>query len=138
MSAHKPPGSVLSLAAPSRPGGARPGLIGGIGPSGGASRRARSSGDDHRGVPMRRVLALLAAAAAVAVVFARQARPQAPPSFVNWESPHVHPLDLTPDGTRLLAVNTADARLLVYDLTAPAPALLAAIPVGIDPVSVRA
>src|SRR5438552_6793654 len=87
---------------------------------------------------MRRVLASLAVAAAIAVVFARQARPQAPPSFVNWESPHVHPLDMTPDGMRLLAVNTADARLLVYDLTAPAPVLLAAIPVGLDPVSVRA
>ena len=40
---------------------------------------------------------------------------QSPASFVNWESPHVHPLDLTPDGTRLLAVNTADARLEVFD-----------------------
>ena len=52
---------------------------------------------------MRRVLASLAVAAAIAVVFARQARPQAPPSFVNWESPHVHPLDMTPDGMRLLS-----------------------------------
>ncbi len=31
-------------------------------------------------------------------------------SFVNWESPHVSPLDVTPDGTKLLAVNTADNR----------------------------
>ena len=30
-------------------------------------------------------------------------------SFVNFEAPHVHPLELTPDGARLLAVNTADA-----------------------------
>ncbi|MDY7229451.1 YncE family protein [Hyalangium rubrum] len=61
-------------------------------------------------------------------------------SFVNWENPHVHPLDMTPDGTRLLAVNTADNRLLVFDLTAsgPAPRLVATIPVGLDPVSVRA
>ncbi|MFP2927917.1 hypothetical protein ACLESO_22505 [Pyxidicoccus sp. 3LG] len=61
-------------------------------------------------------------------------------SFVNWEDPHVHPLDLTPDGTRLLAVNTADNRLLVFDLTSRrgAPELVASIPVGLDPVSVRA
>src|SRR6185295_16470666 len=31
-----------------------------------------------------------------------------------------------------------DNRLLVYDLTGPSPALVAAIPVGLDPVSVRA
>jgi YVTN family beta-propeller protein len=59
-------------------------------------------------------------------------------SFVNWESAHVHPLDLTPDGTKLLAVNTADARLLVYDVTGASLVLLAEIPVGLDPVSVRA
>ncbi|MEN9641280.1 MAG: hypothetical protein RIR77_469, partial [Planctomycetota bacterium] len=37
-------------------------------------------------------------------------------SFVNWESPQSHPIDLTPNGLVLLAVNTADARLEVYDV----------------------
>jgi len=59
-------------------------------------------------------------------------------SFVNWESPHVTPLDATPDGTRLLAVNTADNRLEIFDVSAPVPAPLGAVPVGLDPVSVRA
>ncbi|MDZ4829646.1 MAG: hypothetical protein SGJ09_05530 [Phycisphaerae bacterium] len=59
-------------------------------------------------------------------------------SFVNWESPHVHPLDLTPDHTRLLAVNTADNRLEVFDVTGVTPVLSTSIPVGLDPVSVRA
>ena len=59
-------------------------------------------------------------------------------SFTNWESAHVHPLDQTPDGTKLLAVNTADARLLVYDVTGSSLVLLSEIPVGLDPVSVRA
>ena len=59
-------------------------------------------------------------------------------SFVNWESPHVHPLDLTPDHTRLLAVNTADDRLEVFDVRDGTPLLSASIPVGLDPVSVRA
>jgi YVTN family beta-propeller protein len=62
----------------------------------------------------------------------------AQPSFVNWETPHVHPLDLTPDRSRLLAVNTPDDRLEVFDVTSGMPVLLAEIPVGIDPVSVRA
>ncbi len=58
-------------------------------------------------------------------------------SFTHWETPHVNPLALTSDGTRLLAVNTADDRLLVYDLSGPLPQPIAAIAVGLDPVSVR-
>ena len=58
--------------------------------------------------------------------------------FVNWESPHVHPLDLTPDGARLLAVNTPDGRLEVFALESGRPVLARSIPVGVDPVSVRA
>jgi hypothetical protein len=30
--------------------------------------------------------------------------------FVNWESPHVAPIAMTPDGAKLLAVNTDDAK----------------------------
>ncbi|MBK8339881.1 MAG: hypothetical protein IPK99_07715 [Flavobacteriales bacterium] len=32
-------------------------------------------------------------------------------TFTNFESAHVHPLDMTPDGTKLLAVNTANNTL---------------------------
>ena len=59
-------------------------------------------------------------------------------ALVNWETPHVSPLAMTADRTRLLAVNTADNRLEVFDLTSGTPVALAAIPVGLDPVSVRA
>ncbi len=59
-------------------------------------------------------------------------------TFVNWESPHVSPIDLTPDGSRLLAVNTADNRLEVFAVTAFGLQRQASIPVGLDPVSVRA
>ena len=59
-------------------------------------------------------------------------------SFVNWETPQVHPLERTPDGKHLLATNTADGRLEVFRLDADRPVLLRSIPVGIDPVSVRA
>ncbi|MEZ6243365.1 MAG: beta-propeller fold lactonase family protein [Phycisphaerales bacterium] len=58
--------------------------------------------------------------------------------FVNWETPHVHPLDMTPDASRLLAVNTADDRLEVFTLGGGQPVLETSIPVGIDPVAVRA
>ena len=58
--------------------------------------------------------------------------------FVNWESPHVSPLALTPDGARLLAVNTADNRLEVFSLSGGTPVSVGSVPVGLDPVSVRA
>ncbi len=58
--------------------------------------------------------------------------------FVNWESPHVHPIDLTPSGGLLLAVNTADNRLEVFDVSSGTPVPIRSIPVGLDPVSVRA
>lgn len=58
--------------------------------------------------------------------------------YVNWESPQSHPIDLTPNGQTLLAVNTADARLEVYDVVGGIPTKRGSVPVGLDPVSVRA
>ena len=59
-------------------------------------------------------------------------------SFVNWESAHVHPLDITPDGTKLLAVNTANNSLEVYSASGASLTFLKTIPVGLDPETVRA
>lgn len=59
-------------------------------------------------------------------------------SFKNFESPQVHPLALTPDGTRLLAVNSPNATLSVFQLVSGTPVLTAEIPVGLEPVSVAA
>lgn len=60
-------------------------------------------------------------------------------SVLNFESPQVHPLALTPDGTRLLAVNSPNGTLSVFQLQAGvAPRLIAEIPVGLEPVSVAA
>jgi YVTN family beta-propeller protein len=64
--------------------------------------------------------------------------PRTAPTFVNWETPQVSPIDKTPDGTKLLVCNTAAGLLEVFDLTGTIPALVAEIPVGVDPVSVRA
>ena len=62
-----------------------------------------------------------------------------PAGFRNFESPQVHPLALTPDGTRLLAVNSPNGTLSVFRLDGGgAPRLTAEIPVGLEPVSVAA
>lgn len=61
-----------------------------------------------------------------------------PSSFVNYETPHVHPLDETPDGKFLLAVNTAEGSLLAFNLESGNLHLQDVIMVGLDPVSVRA
>lgn len=58
--------------------------------------------------------------------------------FVNWESPHVSPVALTPDGQRLLAVNTADNRLSIFNVAGPSLVEVGSVRVGLDPVSVRA
>ena len=60
-------------------------------------------------------------------------------TYINFEGKLTRPICLSPDGTRLFAVNTADARLSVFDVTHPInPFLIAEIPVGIEPVSVNA
>jgi len=59
-------------------------------------------------------------------------------SYVNFEGKQTSPLRLSADGTRLFAVNTPDARLSVFDVSHPSnPALIAEIPVGVEPVSVN-
>ncbi len=60
-----------------------------------------------------------------------------PRSFVNWETPHVAPLALTPDRARLLAVNTPDASLEIFELAGGTPTLQKRVAVGLDPVTVR-
>jgi YVTN family beta-propeller protein len=87
---------------------------------------------------MMRIFSASAGLTALAFASAVQAGGQA---FVNWESPHVSPLATTPDGTKLLALNTADNRLEVFDITPGGLAHgghLSSVPVGLDPVSVRA
>jgi YVTN family beta-propeller protein len=64
---------------------------------------------------------------------------QAPaPAFANFEEAQTNPVRLSADGTRLFAVNTANASLSVFDVTRPgSPNLIAQIPVGLGPVSVN-
>ncbi len=59
--------------------------------------------------------------------------------FVNFETALTSPIRLSPDGTRLFCVNNPNATVSVFDVSSnPAsPALIAEIPVGMDPVSVN-
>ncbi len=58
--------------------------------------------------------------------------------YAGFEARLTHPLALTPDGARLLAVHAEAASLSVFDTTGPAPVRLAEIPAGLEPVSVSA
>ncbi len=69
------------------------------------------------------------------------AKPSEAQTFAHFEARHVHPIAITPDGARLLALNSPDGRLSVFDVSNagnPEPVLIAEIPVGTEPVSVRA
>jgi YVTN family beta-propeller protein len=59
-------------------------------------------------------------------------------AFVNFEGAQTNPIRISADGTRLFALNTPNGTLSVFNLASPAsPALIAEIPVGIEPVSVN-
>ena len=61
---------------------------------------------------IRFVLALVAAPLSLLIATAAE------PSFVTFESGQTRPLALSPDGNRLFAVNTPDARLEIFDVDA--------------------
>src|SRR6185295_18424763 len=78
------------------------------------------------------VFRLLVASALVAT----SARPLLAESFVNFESGQVRPLALSPDGSRLFAVNTPDNRLEIFTLDAAGVTHAGSVPVGLEPVAV--
>jgi hypothetical protein len=58
-------------------------------------------------------------------------------NFVNFESSQVKPLALSPDGSRLLVLNTPNNCLEVYATENDQLELMAAVSVGLEPVSWR-
>ena len=64
--------------------------------------------------------------------------PAARASFVTFESGQVRPLALSPDGTRLFAVNTPDDRLEIFDVGPAGVVHRESVPVGLEPVAVAA
>ncbi|MDZ7813044.1 MAG: hypothetical protein U5L74_07960 [Ideonella sp.] len=88
----------------------------------------------HHGiVPALLSAALLSAGLMLSTASFADSRPKA--GVVNYETAQVHPVDLTPDKNTLLVVNTAANALEVFDVNT---GLRRTIPVGLDPVSVRA
>lgn len=59
-------------------------------------------------------------------------------AFTAFESGQVRPLAMSPDGTRLFAVNTPDNRLEIFTITPAGLTLAASVPVGMEPVAVAA
>ena len=66
------------------------------------------------------------------------ARSAAADSFVNFETGQVRPLALSPDRSRLFAINTPDNRLEVFAVDADGLTRVASIPVGLEPIAVAA
>src|SRR5262245_24431350 len=88
-----------------------------------------------RAASFGRMLAIAGAATASLTVTAAHA---AAPSFVEFESGQVRPLALSPDGTRLFAVNTPDNTLEVFSVGNSGLSLQTRVPVGLEPVAVAA
>ena len=55
----------------------------------------------------------------------------------QFESPPVHPIEISEDGSLLFVLHQADHRLIVWDLTQDPPVTVAQIMVGLEPVTVR-
>lgn len=89
----------------------------------------------------RAKFALILSAIALAAVFLRlltaaPAAPHASTSFTAFESGLVRPLALSPDGTKLFAVNTPDGKLEILDVGASGLTRAHVVPVGLEPVAV--
>src|SRR5262250_770369 len=69
--------------------------------------------------------------------FAPAARP-AGATFATFESGQVRPLALSPDGTRLFAVNTPDDRLEIFTVNGGDLVHSDSVSVGLEPVAVAA
>jgi DNA-binding beta-propeller fold protein YncE len=88
-----------------------------------------------------RLVLRLAAVCLAAVCLAAAGLPGAAlaqQSFTAFESGPVRPLALSPDGTRLFAVNIPDNRLEIFRVGSGGIAREASVPVGLEPVAVAA
>jgi DNA-binding beta-propeller fold protein YncE len=60
------------------------------------------------------------------------------PSFLAFESGQVRPLAVSPDGTKLFAVNTPNGTLEIFNVSANGLTFASRVPVGLEPVAVAA
>src|SRR5712691_8635443 len=75
---------------------------------------------------------------AISALFSSFTAAYASPSYILFESGQVRPLAMSPDGTRLFAVNTADNRVAIFRISRTGVDLEAEVPVGLEPVAVAA
>jgi DNA-binding beta-propeller fold protein YncE len=81
---------------------------------------------------------VLPLAVLVALVALAPASPVAAQSFVNFETGQVRPLAISPDQSRLFAVNTPDNQLEIFDIGAAGLTHTGSVPVGLEPIAVAA
>jgi DNA-binding beta-propeller fold protein YncE len=85
-------------------------------------------------VASKRLRGLLASS--ILLLFAAGASAQ--PAFTTFETGQVRPLALSPDGTRLFALNTPDNRLEIFRVGTGGVSWAASVPVGLEPIAVAA
>ena len=93
-------------------------------------------GHPQDGTVTRRVLRGAACCAVAAMIAMASPRRCLAVSFVTFESGPVRPMAMTPDGSRLLVVNTPDARLELFEVNALGIVHSGSVPVGMEPVAV--
>jgi len=98
----------------------------------------RPSQGEHMRTDRRRIALLAAASAAILVAPAFGLPNDFSAQFVLFESGQVRPLALSPDGTRLFAVNTPDNTLEILNVGAGGVAKASSVSVGLEPVAVAA
>lgn len=79
----------------------------------------------------------LLSAVFIAALFS-SAHASAQTSFVTFESGHVRPIVLSPNGLLLFAVNTPDNTLEIFNVGSGGLTFAASVPVGMEPVAVAA
>ncbi len=60
------------------------------------------------------------------------------PEYTLFEAGQVRPMAMSPDGTRLFAVNTPNAQLEIYAIDGSGLTFVEAVPVGLEPVALAA
>ena len=60
------------------------------------------------------------------------------PEYTLFEAGQVRPVAMSPDGTKLFAVNTPNATLEIFDVGDEMLSFAAAVPVGLEPIAVAA
>ena len=87
---------------------------------------------------VRRCLRVVAILTISSAVILGSGKASAQSTFVAFESGHVRPIILSPDGSQVFAVNTPDNTLEIFDVGPGGLTFAGSVPVGMEPVAVAA